>query len=747
MMGCVLLLSLSSSLNAQSDSSSLENLSLQQLLSTKITTASKTLQELGISPATVTVVSKEQIKVRGYQSLLDVLYDLPDVKIDDKIYSGIRNSITIRGTQGSEKFVILLDGIPISTPSGEAMPVMENYPVHLAEQVEIVFGPSSALYGANAVSGVINIITKKPSSGKDTHLEISSLVGTYGYTNTTLFLTKQLGKDVSLVLSGQYYYDKQPDYSQLYDDDSALNDGSLKSGVFNTVYGTMSPSTPVSAKFEAPMQAYNIYAGLRFQDLSISYFRTYFKLPSALGNNTSNAVYNKDVYMAQDISTASAVYKKALDKLSLTSSFIASTYNLDPRSNYRNLYTGMERGYKYSTCTMIKGEQQADYQFSEKLSVTAGAGYENYYTIPQSADLTAPVNKKSNVEGVYLGTIDEYNKNGIDAIFYVLRYHNIGTFLQTQYSPSSKLHLTLGTRYDINSRYGSSFNPRAGLVYKPWEATTIKLLYGSSFLAPTPSDSYIQYGSFETHDSGRTYHSHFLHLPNPGLKPIRSQNAELSVRQYLGDNLSVTLDGYYTVLTGLHGFADDNNTTRLYNNMFRHIPVEYVEVFINQGRQKNIGGSVQLNWKHSIGDVRLNSFASFSYVDGTIHSGTGTSVKLMELDFISPVSVHAGTDIKAGKFTVAPRLILLGKQRLPGIADETGHMARRQTLPGYALVNISARYEWNKKGSFFMNVTNALNQRYRAVGFNMDLNNSNTELFYGQPQEPIRIMAGFSITL
>src|SRR5690606_22583757 len=90
---------------SQPDTTRHENLSLRELLNAKVITASKTLQALSLTPATVILVSKEQIKSRGYQSLLDVMYDLPDVKVDDKIYPGIRNSFTIRGTQGSEKLI------------------------------------------------------------------------------------------------------------------------------------------------------------------------------------------------------------------------------------------------------------------------------------------------------------------------------------------------------------------------------------------------------------------------------------------------------------------------------------------------------------------------------------------------------------------------------------------------------------------------------------------------------------------
>jgi outer membrane receptor protein involved in Fe transport len=88
----------------------------------------------------------------------------------------------------------------------------------------------------------------------------------------------------------------------------------------------------------------------------------------------------------------------------------------------------------------------------------------------------------------------------------------------------------------------------------------------------------------------------------------------------------------------------------------------------------------------------------------------------------------------------------MGRQNLSGIRDTTGMLARRQTLPGYALLNVSLRYNITKHASFFANVSNALNSRYRSVGFNMDLTNKNSALFYGQPEDPIRIAGGFNFS-
>lgn len=744
-----LILFIAPGLYSQSDTLQLNNMSLRELLDVKVTTASKSLQNPNLASAVVKVISKEQIRSRGYQSLLDVLYDLPDIKIDDKMYSGMRNSITVRGAQGTEKILILLDGISITSPSGEAMPIMQNYPVNLAEQIEVLYGPASALYGANAVSGIINIITRK-NPGKALVAEASTSAGSYGYTNSTLFLSKKMNESTHLTISGQYYYDRQPDYSKIYAKDSLFSMASHLTGRFNDIYGTHVPNASVTPKYEAPMEAYNMYVALHSGDFTFNVFRNYFKIPTSLENNTSNSVYNKNVYMAQTISMANASYKKIFGKITSTTFLTASKYDLLPGSNYRNLYTSMEPGYKYSTCSMIKAEQQLDYIVSRKLSMTAGTGYEYYTAIPQSSDLAEPVNPRNNIQGTYLGTKSYYKPDGLPAQFYFITYNNTGAYYQAQYTVVKNLNITAGARYDYNSRYGASFNPRLGIVLQPFERTTVKVLYGTAFRAPSPSDSYSQYGSFETNDSGRTYYSYFLHQANPGLKPITSYNTEINIKQRISDNIIVTMDGYYTILKGLYSVADDNLTTKLYHNMFNNVPVDYIEVYVNRKKQVNYGGSIELNWKHSVGIVQMRTTASVSYVNGIINGGIdeyNVASKDMEIDFVSPWMTKLGTDIKAGKFTCSPRLLLIGEQRLPGISDTSQTIIRRQTLAGYMLLNVSMRLQVNKRLSFFIDATNALNQRYKAVSFNMDLKKQNTETFRGQPQDPLRIMGGLKMEL
>ncbi|MFL5745191.1 MAG: TonB-dependent receptor plug domain-containing protein, partial [Niastella sp.] len=697
---------------SQVDTNKLQSLNLKDLLNVKITTASKTSQDLEMAPATVIVITQEQIKLRGYQSLLDVLYDLPDMKVDDKVRSHLHNNFVMRGTPGQEKFVILLDGMRISSPTNETMPILENYPVNLAEQIEIVLGPASALYGADAVSGVINLITKKSSSKKAIRVDATSMAGAYGYINNTLFIAKKLNEHANLVVSGQYCYNQGVNYSKLYKQDTLFNTAAYTTGTFNTIFGPMTPKTPVNSRIEMPLKAYNLYASLQVDEFSLAIFRNYAQTPTFYEENPNNAVYNKNVFMGQGITMANASYRRSFGKVTATTSLLASEYVMNPKSNYRNVFSGMEPAYKYSFGSLIKAEQQVDWKASEKFNLTGGATYESFYSIPTSADLAAPVDPLGDLHGTYIGTKTYYKPDGLDAKFYTLRYQNIGTYLQVQYSPVEKMHFTFGARYDVNSRYENTFNPRVGVVYRPTDKTTIKALYGTAFLAPTTFDCYAYYGAFETADSGRSFRANFMHLPNPNLQPITSKNAEVSINHYFTNNLSVTLDGYYTVLSGLHEFADDNKSTRLYNNMFNGIPVGYVEVFVNQTRQVNYGGSIQFNCKYSIGKLLLNSFLSVSHTNGyDDYSQKDPTLGKVKLEFISPFSIHAGTDLKAGKFSCSPRLILLGRQNLTGISNSTTSIRKRQTIPGYALMNVSLRYNIIKKLAVFTNINNALNQR------------------------------------
>lgn len=733
---------------AQTDSSAtdLTSMDLEDLVKVKVTTASKISQEAKKAPATVIVITEEQIRTRGYRSLLDVLHDLPDYKVDDMVSSSYRNYITVRGVQGQEKFMILLDGVRITSSTNELMPVMENYPVHLAKQIEVVYGPSSALYGADAVTGIINIITKK-AEVNDQRAEASYAMGDNGLYNGTMFLSRKLGNETVLTLSGQYFYDQGVNKSKLYSSNPLWDMTSHTTGQFNSIFGPVTPAAPVSPGYAAPLLAYNAYASLSTGDFTLSLFKNYAQNSTAIDNNPNNTVYNKNVLYGRGITVLNALYTKSLHRITLTSTLTGSQSALNPRSNYRNLYTGMEPAYKYSSSSMLKAEQQVEWNINTKFDLVGGVTYENFFAVPNSPDLQDPVTDSRTIEGTLLGTAAYYNPNGIAAKFYTLRYNNLGSFVQLQYEPSERIALTLGTRYDYNSRYKATINPRFGMVWNASHTTTLKALAGSAYLAPSPDLSYGYYGSFYTLDSGQTYHSNFFHLPNPGLEPVHVLNGEVSVQQKIGKQLHATLTGYCTSLTNLVEYEADEQHTDLYNGQFLGWDVDYIEVFVNEGRQDNIGGTLMLEHTLLLKKGKINFYASLSYVDGTTEidhtTGSDKSHKYAQIDFMTPLLIKAGTDITSGNFSLSPRCIVVGKQRLSAFKAGT---QERQTLDGYTLLNVSAAYRI-KKVSVFANVTNVLNIHYKNLGPNLDLEKENSDTFYGYDQDPLRVNAGLRVTL
>ena len=121
---------------------------LEDLLKVTITTASRTTEMLSDAAARVQVVTAAEIQRRGYRSLSDVLKDLPDFKVDLAGNWDFPAELTVQGVRGATRVILLLDGIRVSSPTNEPLPIVANYPVHTARQIEIVYGPASAIYGA-----------------------------------------------------------------------------------------------------------------------------------------------------------------------------------------------------------------------------------------------------------------------------------------------------------------------------------------------------------------------------------------------------------------------------------------------------------------------------------------------------------------------------------------------------------------------------------------------------------------------
>ncbi|MCS6820852.1 MAG: TonB-dependent receptor [Microscillaceae bacterium] len=729
--------------------------SLADILQADVITTSRTnVQKNSKAPATIYIITAEQIRQRNYLSLADVLQDLPDVKIENAVDPRWMNDVTLRGIHRMDRFIILLDGVRISSPTNDVIPVIENYPVNFAKQVEVVFGPASALYGADAFSGVINIISQDAQSPNRTHINLQG--GMYETVTGGVATTKKFTKDIYLSFGGQYHYDALTNLSRWYPQDFKGMKEALQTNQFNTVFGTFGSTEPVHPSDKlTPLSAYALHAKLQVKKLSISFFRNGSISPSTYAGNPNNVVYNQGSLFGHNVSTLSAVYNQTWGRWQSTTFLIGSRYDLNPNSVFRNVYTGLNKAYLFSYGRMWKFEQLFSYNLSSKIDLSAGITYEDFFSIPRGHDLQYPTNRRE-ARGIIIGSRSPLRPEGIEADIPKIPYGNVGGFAQLLYKPTEKISFTTGSRFDYNTRYGSTFNPRLGIVWEVNKKTTLKTLYGSAFLAPSPLMAYDQFGTFFTLDNGATYQSAFFRLPNPNLKPQTVQTFELGISSFLNNNIGFSVNAYYSLLEGLFAYASDALTTQLYDGTYKGFPVGFIEVTINQGRQRNFGGTVQVDYLSKIGSKgRVTGFFALSYVEGNVIDTQNGKKITQQASAITPLMFRWVTDVHVGKWTLSPRLQIVSKQRtftLRQPQDPNEIPTQRQTIKGYTLLNLSVNYHLRKDLTFFIIGKNLFDVRYYNVNLGASPESTLTgaaaqaELAAGAPQNPIRILGGVNIT-
>ena len=171
-----------------------------------VVTATRTEQRLGEAPASVTVLTREDVSRTAAQSLDDLLRQVPGFSLFRRSSSLVGHpttqGVSLRGIgpSGASRALVLLDGVPINDPFGGWV-YWDRVPLQSVEQVEVVRGGGASVWGNYALSGVVNIITRRPTE------RAAYFEGSYGTSNTghaDLLLTEALGP-FRLSLEGTYF--------------------------------------------------------------------------------------------------------------------------------------------------------------------------------------------------------------------------------------------------------------------------------------------------------------------------------------------------------------------------------------------------------------------------------------------------------------------------------------------------------------------------------------------------------------
>lgn len=724
---------------AQVDSARISflEMSLEELLDLKVISASRMEEKSSEAPATIHLVTDDQIRTRGYMNLEEVLEDIPGIEIQKKASVEYSNYFTLRGIDGSEKFIILMDGMRINSPTGTPLAIVYNYPVVNAKQIEIVLGPASALYGVDAFTGVINIITKKGTEASGA--EVSSSFGNFRTTHHSI----QAGfgnEEVSLAMSGNFYYSDEPYFPDIYKEEYAwykerykTNGEMLASPWDNSVI-----TLPVEP-YETPTTSFAVHAKLNIKDFEAGYFRNYESHSSSFSTKPEYTVYSKEAsfkFLVESFYTSYHYTAPSGNWKSFTT-LSHSRDEIDPSSLYINNYTAYNKGYKYAFNRSLEIEQKLSFLFSENSSLVMGISYEDVTALPKTGDMPFAFDRNLSADFqdiYYLGTNIE-DKDGNDLTisqdFYYLQYQNIGTFIQWRANLASKLSLTLGGRFDYNTRYNSTLSPRIGLVYSPSQKFTFKLLYGRAFLSPSPYRSYQHYGSFlpsiDSTGAITGLRSDFWRLPGDNLETQKISTYEANLSHVFRRNLIFSLNGFFNDM-------DDILSSEGYSGQtFKGIPVTVIERPVNRGSSYAYGGTARLDIRKNWSSLNLNAFLAYTFVDGEIDD--------RQIPFTAQHTIKGVLDFNFNRIGASVRYIYRSESYHRSLKDAEGNLLSSDP---YGIINLATSYRVVDRSRFeteiFLRVRNLLNSKYYNVPV------GGAESLRMAPQDPIRFLIGLHLT-
>lgn len=246
--------------SAQEDDEDLSLESLLDLGDVEVVSATKTAQKQSEAPSIVSVISKRQIELYGYKSVAEALKTVPGlyVSTDHVFYDvGVRGVTgEIRG--GSRLIKVLVNMQPVAFRA-ETINALgpELIPIEAVENIEVIRGPGSALYGANAFLGVINIVTKKGESldGSKASIVTQSFNGKLGY-GVSAMTGKKVGSTDYFAAVSYGHYDRSglklncTTHSSCEDQKSTRNEEAFKRESFDDISQPLSLIATVESDYE-----------------------------------------------------------------------------------------------------------------------------------------------------------------------------------------------------------------------------------------------------------------------------------------------------------------------------------------------------------------------------------------------------------------------------------------------------------------------------------------------------------------
>ncbi|MET0027669.1 MAG: TonB-dependent receptor [Candidatus Thiodiazotropha sp.] len=489
------------------------SMTIEQLMELEVTISTNTKQRLKQAPATVTVLTANDFKATGSTNLVELLESVPGLHIRMNQF-GYRPLIQFRGAKGQQT-LLMINGEPMRDLMWGFGIYWKGIPASSIERVEIIRGPGSALFGADASAGVINVITKTAAGIASN--EAGLRTGSFNTNTGWVQLGDEWGgfefgltMDVFSTDGPDVYIEE--DHQSSYDSDEGT-DSSLAPDYVGYGWKNRDFHFSVARLDWQLLLDYNNQS-----DVETGITGAGIIDPVTKGNSTrfnialryDNDDFSDDWGLYSDLSFQNLKYDSGNGFQEIPPGFLDSNSDFSLINKFRS----SERRLRY--------ELSALYKSLDHHSLRVGAGYsrQDPYVVEQYSN--GILDDSNNIIPIEDGFYDlSDSPNAIPP----KKFRNIKhLYIQDIVQLSNTWELTAGIRYDHYSDFGNSYTPRAALVWNPTNSLTTKLLYGRAFRPPSYRELYAI-----TADA----------LPNSDLDPERSETIELAMSYLIRRDLSV----------------------------------------------------------------------------------------------------------------------------------------------------------------------------------------------------------------
>jgi outer membrane receptor for ferrienterochelin and colicins len=454
-------------------------------------------QPLHLAPAVASVITAEQIELAGATTLDEALALVPGLHVAPSAFNRLNPNWSIRGihTNQTPQVLLLRDGVPVNHFYTGSRPNLFHLPAADIERIEVIRGPGSAIYGADAFAGAINVITRAP--GKQPGLLVGARLGSFARRDVWVRQDGRLG-DWNLGLSVEYAH-TDGDRDRIVDSD-------LQS-VFDGMFGSSASRAPgpLSAGYEVLNASLRLVNGP--WDLGLWHWRL---MDAGVGAGAAQAL---DPGGRQDIDLTQVDVRYRLQDDEYLSSDLRFSYRaLNDRPEFVIFPAGsllpvgtdgnigsVPFGGLVLFSEGVLGQPAVYDRFVELDWTSLYNGWPQHQIrlglgLRQEKESTR---EKKNFgpgvidgsEGSVDGTLTDLT--GTANIFLGNHQRSVKYLsLQDEWSFAPDWTLTGGLRYDHYSDFGGTLNPRLALVWATRNDLTSKLMLGRAFRPPSFGELY-----------------------------------------------------------------------------------------------------------------------------------------------------------------------------------------------------------------------------------------------------------------